>query len=120
MSQTPQQFDGEKAEQLARSFLQQQGLHFITRNFRCKLGEIDLIMRDQQQLVFVEVRFRRNQRYGGAAASVTWHKQQKLRRAAQVYLQQQALAAACRFDVLCVGADTTGQMYCDNWIKNAF
>ncbi|MFX7820786.1 YraN family protein, partial [Acinetobacter baumannii] len=75
-------------EDAALVYLQQQGLRLLERNWRCKAGEIDLIMQDDATLVFVEVRRRKNDRFGGAAASVTWHKQQKLIRAAQWYLQQ--------------------------------
>ena len=68
---------GLAAEEAVRTYLSKQGLKFLTKNFRCKLGEIDLIMRDGQCLVFVEVRARASADYGGALASVTKSKQQK-------------------------------------------
>jgi putative endonuclease len=79
---------GQQAEQQAAEFLTQQGLTPLQRNYRCRSGEIDLIMRGREGLVFVEVRFRRHMSFGGAAASVDRNKQQKLLRAAQHYLQQ--------------------------------
>lgn len=87
------------------------------RNYLCKLGEIDLIMSVGNTLVFVEVRYRKNNHFGGAAASVTPAKQQKLRRAAHCYLQSKGLnesLQSCRFDlVACEGTDI-------HWISNAF
>ncbi len=75
---TERQQTGTKAEDDALAFLQGQGLTPVTRNFRCRSGEIDLIMQDGNTLVFVEVRKRKNRLYGGAAASITPAKQQKL------------------------------------------
>lgn len=87
------------------------------RNYWCKLGEIDLIMRHHNTLVFVEVRYRNNASFGGAAASVTPAKQQKLRRAALCYLQAHQLnesQQSCRFDLIaCEGEQL-------HWIENAF
>jgi len=111
---------GQHAEQQAAEFLQQQGLKPLERNYRCRSGEIDLIMQEPEGLVFVEVRFRRHTHFGGAAASVDRNKQQKLLRAAQHYLQQKnAFDRPCRFDVVAVtpGRDGTPEF---EWIKNAF
>ena len=87
------------------------------RNYWCKLGEIDLIMTCGHTLVFVEVRYRSHDYFGGASASVTPAKQQKLRRAALYYLQTQGLNEAqqpCRFDVIAyAGMDL-------HWLQNAF
>ena len=107
---------GAEAETLAQQHLQRQGLTFVERNFRCRQGEIDLIMRDKQTLVFVEVRYRKSNNYGGAAESVTTKKQQKVILATQVYLQKQKLGEnhPIRFDV--VGVEKSGL----DWIKNAF
>jgi putative endonuclease len=109
---------GQAAEATAEAFLQSQGLRSICRNFRCKLGEIDLIMQDQQTLVFVEVRLRSNQRFAAAAESITWKKQQKILRAAQVYLQQNRMTdtCPCRFDAVCLSHHQAQP----EWIKNAF
>jgi putative endonuclease len=108
---------GTSAEQYACAYLQKQGLKLVTSNFRCRLGEIDLIMYDGQELVFVEVRYRKD---NSAAASVTSYKQQKIIRAAYFYLQQQRLSdkVICRFDVVAVAAKQLGWQL--NWIKNAF
>lgn len=111
---------GQLAEQVAAEFLEQQGLKLIERNYRCRNGEIDLIMRFGSYLVFVEVRYRKYRNYGGAAASVDWRKQQKLLSAAQHYLQKRrATNRPCRFDVIAVSPDSDGTLCCD-WITNAF
>ena len=81
LAPTDKQRIGQAAEDAAALLLQQQGLQLIERNFGCKTGEIDLILQDNGQLVFVEVRFRKNQLFGGAAASVTPAKQKKLQKA---------------------------------------
>ncbi len=111
---------GQAAEATALAFLRQQGLQLLVQNWRCRLGELDLVMLDQDTLVFVEVRYRRHQGWGGALASVTPHKQQKLIRAAQAFLQQQPRWAnyPCRFDV--VAFDAKRQCCASNWIRNAF
>ena len=93
---------GTAAEDLALRYLEARGLNLVTRNFRCRTGELDLIMRDGEQLVFVEVRSRRHARYGTPAESVTRTKQQRLLRAAAFYLQRQRLDPPCRFDVVAI------------------
>ncbi|MGE0313861.1 MAG: YraN family protein [Lautropia sp.] len=117
MSPTRRAIDGATAEARARAHLQAQGLCFVAANVRYRLGELDLVMRDVDTLVFVEVRSRASMRFGGAAASVDHRKQAKLRRAATLYLQQHYGARAwpaCRFDVVAfeAGAPT--------WIRGAF
>ncbi|OXS15802.1 YraN family protein [Zobellella denitrificans] len=108
---------GEQFERRAEQFLLGQGLCLVARNYQCKLGEIDLVMRTGTTLVFVEVRYRRSNHYGGALASVTATKQQRLRRAALSYLQSQGLnesRQSCRFDLIaCDGSHI-------DWIPNAF
>ena len=106
---------GASAEQHAHDFLLQQGLHAVARNFSCPQGELDLIMRDGKTLVIVEVRFRQTDKYGSAAESVTRSKQAKIIAATQVYLAQQKLNPAIRFDVVALSGD--GSI---NWIPNAF
>ena len=109
--------DGVRAEQLAAAYLQRRGLTVVERNFRCRAGEIDLILRDGATLVFAEVRLRKNGAFGGAAASITPQKQHKLRLAAQYYLQTLAKEPPCRFDALLLDRlDQTAVQ----WIKNAF
>lgn len=110
---------GKQAERYAESFLQRQGLKLIERNYRCRGGEIDLIMRDGEMQVFVEVRYRKHQNFGGAAASVNRQKQSRLIVAAQHYLQRQAPKdPPCRFDVVAVSPGKSGNPAVQ-WIKNA-
>lgn len=109
---TSRQRSGDAGEELALQHLQQAGLQLIERSFICKGGEIDLIMRDQKTLVFVEVRTRASKAFGGAVASVTATKQKRMVHAAQVYLQTLKTTPACRFDVVAIEA---GEL---QWLKN--
>ena len=109
---------GTAAEDLALHYLEARGLTLVTRNFRCRTGELDLIMRDGEQLVFVEVRSRRDSRYGTPAESVTRTKQQRLLRAAALYLQRQRLDLPCRFDVVAI-LQPAGEPQVE-WIRDAF
>jgi putative endonuclease len=109
---------GEAAEQLACDYLQKQGLHLLEKNYRSRQGEIDLVMQQGDSLVFIEVRQRSNTRFGGAAASVTTKKQEKLRLTALHYLQHKAPRANARFDVVAVQGDNNQQHI--EWIRNAF
>lgn len=110
---TAKQIVGEAAEDRALQYLQQQGLSLVERNFRCKGGEIDLVMQERNTLVFVEVRKRADNRYGGAAASVTARKQARLILAAHIFLQRYGMPPPCRFDVMAMDGDAM------NWLKNA-
>lgn len=110
---TAQQITGQIGEDQALAYLQQQGLQLLERNFRCKGGEIDLIMQDGKALVFVEVRKRSKSKFGGAVASVGSAKQKRLIIAAQVYLQRYKMPPPCRFDVI---AFDDKEM---TWLKNA-
>lgn len=109
---------GKAYEDLACRYLQQQGLRLLERNFRCRGGELDLIMREREFLVFVEVRSRRSTRYGSAAETVTLRKQRRLARAAALYLQRYRIDAPCRFDIVAI--DTSHPEPLLRWIKNAF
>jgi putative endonuclease len=110
-------------EELALAHLLGHGLKLFTRNYRCKMGEIDLVMLDGQTLVLVEVRYRASSDYGGAAASVTWEKQQRLVRATEHLLMKRAELKhyPARFDVIAItaGADDAELPKID-WIKSAF
>lgn len=109
---------GTAAEDLALRYLEARGLILVGRNFRCRAGELDLIMRDGQHLVFVEVRSRGHNRFGTPAESVTRRKQQRLLRAAALYLQRQHLDLPCRFDVVAIlHAESEPRM---EWIRDAF
>lgn len=106
---------GSEKEQVGCRYLEDRGLRLVERNYRCRHGELDLVMRDGATLVFVEVRFRRSTRFGGAAESVDGYKQQRLTAAAGHYLQRHPSPLACRFDVLAIGAGDH-----IDWIKDAF
>jgi putative endonuclease len=97
---------GKAGEEVAVQYLCQQGYQILERNYRCRLGEIDLIARDGRTLAFIEVKTRRSQRFGPAAAAVTLEKQRHLIKASQVYLIQKREAhALCRFDVVTIEMD---------------
>ena len=111
---------GNYFEKQACLYLKQQGLVFEDRNINYRCGEIDLLMRDKEQLVFIEVRFRHSNQFGGSVASVDKAKQGKLIKAAQLYLQQnyKSQQPSCRFDVIAFqGSEDTFET---QWIKNAF
>lgn len=93
---------GQIAEAAASDYLQKKGLQLIEKNFRCPQGEIDLIMKDKEYLVFVEVRFRQRQHYGNSIETISPTKKSCLIRAATHYLLQHNLVdkVNCRFDVL--------------------
>ena len=110
---SPKQSLGRDWEQTALRYLKRQGLSFIEANFTCKGGEIDLIMRDGDTLVFVEVRQRADSKHGGAAASITPAKIRRLVRAAQVYLLRFPRVPPCRFDVIAIDGDHLA------WLRNA-
>ncbi|MDH5485222.1 MAG: YraN family protein [Gammaproteobacteria bacterium] len=109
---------GQLAEQLACNYLQHQGLTLLDKNYHCRQGEIDLIMQDKTTLVFVEVRFRKNNLFGGASASVTQKKQHKLHTTALDYLQKHGKNSNARFDVIAITGDIKVEHI--EWIKNAF
>ena len=119
---------GAAAESLALHYLQNQGLTLVEKNFNLKQGEIDLIMMDSGTLVFVEVRFRRNSKYGTPAETVNTAKQKKLLLAAAIYLQQKGLTDRypCRFDVVAITQaerkikSQPNQKPEFNWHKDAF
>lgn len=109
---------GAQAEQTAARFLLRQGLLLVQANYRCRFGEIDLILRDGDTLVFAEVRLRSRSDFGGAAASIDTHKQAKLIRAAQLYLAGLPHTPPCRFDaLLLVSPDGKDGI---EWLQNAF
>src|SRR5512146_1375711 len=107
---------GQAAEQLAAEFLRRQGLGIVLCNYRCRFGEIDLIARDGSVLVFIEVRSRRSERFGGAASSITLAKRDRLLRSARHYLARSRGAQPCRFDVVLL----RGEPPVIEWIRNAF
>ena len=111
---------GKQFEVLARQFLRKQGLKQFQLNFHSRFGEIDLIALDADVLVFIEVRYRKNTDHGAAAATVNFHKQQKIIRTAQHYLQKSGLTnkMPCRFDLIGISGSVDALEI--QWIKNAF
>lgn len=117
---TPKQIIGGRAEEFVSSYLQDKGLELVLANYFCKLGEIDLIMLDNNVFVFVEVRYRRSTGFASAIDSIGKNKQRRIIRAATFYMQKNKIynKAACRFDVVAI----SGELQKSNlsWIKNAF
>lgn len=112
---TPAQASGGDAEDGAAAFLAANGLAIVARNYRTRLGEIDLIARDGACLVFVEVRLRHgHEAYGGPLASITPRKRRRIVAAARQYLMRLARTPPCRFDVIAMGGDAP------HWVKGAF
>jgi putative endonuclease len=107
---------GARAEELCAELLRKAGLRVLARNWRCRHGEIDLVAEEGTTLVFAEVRYRRDERYGGAAESVTTAKQARLVAAARFYLMRRP-DTECRFDVLLLDSLEAGRI---KWIRNAF
>jgi len=111
----PQPSDGARAEQLAAEFLAARGLVIMERNWRRRCGELDLVARDGETLVFVEVRLRTSAGFGGAAASITPAKRAKLVAAAGHYLAGLARTPACRFDAVLLDALDPARI---EWLQN--
>ena len=115
---------GEDAETACYSYLKLKGLKLVEKNFSCRFGEIDIVMLDNKTLVFVEVRFRKNNLFGGGLESITATKQQKLRKTAELYLQQNNQHKNARFDVVSMSKNNQTskdkQEYTFEWITNAF
>ncbi|NID15915.1 YraN family protein [Luteibacter yeojuensis] len=113
---TARRATGNRFEDTAREYLQARGLRLVHANFLCRHGEIDLVMRDGETLVFVEVRFRRSGAFGGALGSVTMAKRHKLVSAAHLWLAWHPRDARrpCRFDVIAFEGDEV------EWVRAAF
>lgn len=108
---------GNNAENKASAFLKSHGLVYIARNYQCRLGEIDLIFQDGEEVVFVEVKYRKNTVFGTGLESITTSKQQKIIKTAMLFLKQHPRYQnfSCRFDAICL--DNTGVT---DWVKAAF
>jgi putative endonuclease len=123
---------GALAELFAAQFLLEHGLKLVAKNYRCRFGEIDLILQDGETLVFAEVRLRNSKNFGGAAASIDLNKQRKLVSTAQHYLCTLPRIPLCRFDAVLLSTNpssgnSSGQSIEPEfrvadieWIKNAF
>jgi putative endonuclease len=110
---------GDYAERLACGFLQRHGLQLLTRNYRCRRGEIDIVMRDGDSLVFVEVRYRHRTAFGTAAETVSASKQARIIHCANCYLAQyRAWNEPARFDVVCIEGGSPQRHI--EWLKDAF
>lgn len=113
---------GKWGERLAAEALRSRGWNIVETNYRCRMGEIDLIASDRRYLVFVEVKLRKNSRFGQAAEAVTPEKQRKLRAAAELYLAEHPTVLQPRFDVAEIYAPQGIQTRSPalSWIENAF
>ena len=115
----PRHVVGKAGEEAAVQYLCKHGYQILERNYRCRFGEIDLIARDGRTLAFIEVKTRRSQSYGPAAAAVTLKKQRHLIKASQVYLiERKKPGEFCRFDVVTVELDAQAPRI--ELIKDAF
>jgi putative endonuclease len=123
---------GKQAENIACHYLQAKGLTLITRNYTCRFGEIDLIMREKNTYIFLEVRYRNNHAFGHNLETVCLLKQKKIITSAEFYLFYNPLpdGTTCRFDVVSISCIKSSflQKLCAfkqhsnqvEWIKNAF
>jgi putative endonuclease len=111
---TPAQSAGGDAEERAARFLAHRGLAIVMRNYRTRAGEIDLIAREGETLVFVEVRMRSSDRFGGALASITPRKRRRIVAAARQFLMRVPRVPPCRFDVVAIDYGEP------EWIRGAF
>ena len=109
---------GRAAEDRALALLEQAGLSLLDRNFRCRLGEIDLVMRDGASVVFVEVRQRRSSRFGSAAESVSATKLRRVRAAAELWLRRSRCSSRARIDVVTLDG-MPGEDPMIRWIRGA-
>ncbi len=111
---------GRRGEEIALEFLRRQGYQLLHKNYRCSLGEIDLVTRDGNNTVFVEVRSRSSTAFGWPQESVTRPKQERLRRLALYYLQQTGTRGQIRFDVIAIMFNRAGELEQMEHIKGAW
>jgi len=114
VSRTLAQTLGTGAEREAERFLERHGLAIVARNYRTRFGEIDLVARDGATLVFVEVRLRSSERFGGGAESIGEHKRRRIVAAARQYLARVRPEPPCRFDVVTLDRGAP------EWLRAAF
>jgi len=119
---TSKAIQGAGAEARAAEFLEARGLVILARNLRCRAGELDIVCLDGEILVIVEVRQRARADFGGAAASVTAHKQRKLIRATRFFWQRQRdwRVRILRFDVITLRSAAPGSAPEIEWLRDAF
>jgi len=113
---------GKAAEKIAGSHLKKNGIKLIDKNFYRRYGEVDLIMQDQETLVFIEVRYRKKLDYGGARESITPNKQKKIQTTALYYIQKKGCEFNTRFDVVALTGNNINNPnnISIEWIQNAF
>lgn len=116
---SPTQKTGYKAEEAAESYLKSQGLEPMDRNVFFKTGELDLVMKDRETLVFVEVRYRKNKQFGSPAETVTRSKQEKLIRTALLYCQKNNVTSPWRIDVVAINDIINSHEKEISWIPSA-
>lgn len=112
---------GQTSEAFAIEYLIRNKLKFVTKNFHSRQGEIDIVMLDGQTYIFVEVKYRKNNNFGGAISAVSYNKIQKIRKCATFYLHQHDLNeynTQCRFDIIALEGDINNPQI--TWLKNAF
>ena len=111
---------GAQWEKTAESYLRGQGLKLLQRNFSSRFGEIDLIMEENDTVVFIEVKYRKSSHHGSGAEAVTYHKQNRISRTAGWYLMMNSHRAEqnCRFDVISIDPQKSDQSI--SWIRDAF
>ena len=112
---------GDTTELLATQYLSQKGLKIQDKNFHSRQGEVDIIMKEGDTFVFVEVKYRSSANFGGAISAISLKKQQKIKKTAAFYLQQCGLNeynTPCRFDVIALQGNITNPEI--TWLKNAF
>ncbi len=112
----PSNSTGVIAEKKALAYLRKQGLTLLHQNYYCRFGEVDLIMLDEDTLVFIEVRYRKNGDFGGALASINQTKQRKIIKTASHYLTQLTSEPYCRFDAIALNDSDNTPL----WVKDAF
>ena len=115
MTEATTKTTGDEAERIAERFLVKHQMQLVARNYRCRFGEIDLIMRDGDTLVFVEVRLRASKQFGGAGASIHHAKQRRLIATAEHYLAGLRQTPPCRFDAILMNELDEERV---EWIKN--
>lgn len=112
---------GDLTEQFAQLYLAEQGLTPVDKNVHCRQGEIDLVMKDQEIYVFIEVKYRKNAAFGGAISAIPLSKQKKIKHSISFYLNQSGLNehdTPCRIDIIALEGDITNPQV--TWLKNAF
>ena len=112
---------GRRGEAAARKYLERHGVRIVAENFSCAAGEIDLVGRERDTLIFVEVKTRTSAAFGPPHLAVHWQKQRQIVRAAQWYLAEQRTPdTACRFDVLAVTFPEGNGAPRIEWVRDAF